>query len=425
MKSVIGYLLLIIGWIQVANAQHQVIKVIEWQGLKKTKASYVARFLAFQVGEKLDSLKIIHSQQQLKNLRIFQDVSFEVKFPHPDSARVLFIVSEILTTLPIFDFGGIKGNVYLQAGLENANWRGNGSFFKIYYQHFNGHSFFWKHYTPFLGATTRWGLRTNLIKLSTLEPAKFRGASPQVVYYNYENIALNASLVYQLNIGKTLEFGAGYQKERFNKNLMKTPPNDTNLYQIINEGILLKSVYSVNRINFKEMAQYGYSNDLYAESVVGNNQFGFFYKVFNETKAFFNPSSRTNLAFRLRVGIASNSRNPFAPFILDSFKNIRGVGNNVDRGTAEITLNSEYRYQLWLNKWGTLQGVVFVDAGTWRTAGGNFSDFTNPAIMQTFTGAGIRLQIPYFNNIVLRADYAIDIRNSRTNGLVIGLGQFF
>jgi outer membrane protein assembly factor BamA len=425
MKLIVRYFLLTIGWLQLANAQDRVVQTIEWQGLKKTKSSYVSRFLAFQIGEKLDSLKIIQTQQQLTNLRIFREVSFEVKFPHPDSAKVIFAVPEILTTLPIFDFGGIKGNIFLQLGLENANWLGNGSFFKIYYQYSNGHSFFWKHYSPFLGTNTRWGLRSNLIKLSTLESAKFREVSSQTTYYNYDNIALNASLVYQIKIGKTLEFGGGYQKERFSKNLMKTPPNDTNLYQLLSEGILLKSVYSVNRINFKGIMQYGFGHDLYAESVIGNSQFGFFYKIFDEMKAFLNPSPRVNLAFRLRVGLASNSRNPFAPFILDSFKNIRGVGNHVDRGTAEITLNAEYRYWFWQNKWGTLQGALFVDAGAWRTAGGNFSDLTNPKIMQTFTGGGVRLQIPQLNNIVLRADYAFDIRNSRINGLVIGLGQFF
>jgi outer membrane protein insertion porin family len=425
MKLIIRYFLGIIVWLQIANAQARVVQTIEWQGLKKTKSSYVSRFLAFQIGEKLDSLKIIQTQQQLMNLRIFREVSFEVKFPHPDSAAVVFVVSEILTTLPIFDFGGIKGNIFLQVGLENANWLGNGSFFKVYYQHSNGHSFFWKHYSPFLGANTRWGLRTNLIKLSTLESAKFRGVSPQTTYYNYDNIALNASLVYQIKIGKTLEFGGGYQKERFRKNLIKTPPNDTNLSQLLNEGILLKSVYSVNRVNFKGMMQQGFSHDLYAETVIGNSQFGFFYKIFDEMKAFLAPSPRVNWGFRLRVGLASNSANPFAPFILDSFKNIRGVGNHVDRGTAEITLNVEYRYRLWQNKWGALQAALFVDTGAWRTAGGSFSDLTNPRIMQTFTGGGARLQIPQLNNIIFRADYAFDIRNSQTNGLVIGLGQFF
>jgi outer membrane protein assembly factor BamA len=425
MKSLLRYLLCAALWIQVIKAESQVIKAIEWQGLKKTKRSYISRFLTFQVGEELDSAKILTTRQQLLNLRIFREVSFEVKAADTGFVTVAFIVPEIITTVPILDFGGIKGNLFLQAGLENAHWLGNGSFFKIYYQHSNGHSFFWKHYTPFLGANTRWGLRTNLIRLSTLEPAKFRGTSLQTAYYDYENFAVNASLVYQFEVGKTLEFGGGYQFEKFVKNTARTPSGDTNLNTLSDDGILLKSVYSVNRVNFKGVAEKGFNHSLYAESVVGNRQYGFFFKVFDEFKIFLNPADKVTWAFRARVGIASNSQNPFAPFILDSFKNIRGVGNHVDRGTAEITLNIEHRYQFWRKKWGILQSVLFVDAGSWRTAGGGFSDLADTQIMQTFAGGGLRFHIPQLNNMALRADYAFDCRKPKVNGLVIGLGQFF
>jgi hypothetical protein len=41
--------------------------------------------------------------------------------------------------------------------------------------------------------------------------------------------------------------------------------------------------------------------------------------------------------------------------------NIRGVGNIIDRGTAAIVLNTEYRYTLYEKGWFSLKGNTFID----------------------------------------------------------------
>ena len=51
-----------------------------------------------------------------------------------------------------------------------------------------------------------------------------------------------------------------------------------------------------------------------------------------------------NLAMRLRLAISTNNDTPFAPFVVDSHVNLRGVGNRIDRGTAQVVFNSEYRH---------------------------------------------------------------------------------
>ena len=79
-----------------------------------------------------------------------------------------------------------------------------------------------------------------------------------------------------------------------------------------------------------------------------------------------------NLAMRLRLAISTNNETPFAPFVVDSHVNLRGVGNRIDRGTAQVVFNAEYRHTVYnLNRWAG-QLVAFSDIGTWRNPGGTF-----------------------------------------------------
>ena len=128
---------------------------------------------------------------------------------------------------------------------------------------------------------------------------------------------------------------------------------------------------------------------------------------------------------RLRIGIANNDNTPFAPFVADSYTNIRGIGNRIDRGTAQVVINAEYRRTLLENKkWGA-QAVVFSDTGTWRNPGGQLKDLVNPDQFRQFLGGGFRLIYNKVYGAVLRVDYGVDIFNPSERGLVIGLGQYF
>ena len=116
---------------------------------------------------------------------------------------------------------------------------------------------------------------------------------------------------------------------------------------------------------FRNRFSYGFTlhssgdNDLLRNFFIGRNDFEYFKRV----------GSRGNWANRLRIGMATNSTTPFAPFALDNQLNIRGVGNVVDRGTASVVINTEYRYTLYEKGWFALQGNTFVDAGTWQVPG--------------------------------------------------------
>jgi outer membrane protein insertion porin family len=130
-----------------------------------------------------------------------------------------------------------------------------------------------------------------------------------------------------------------------------------------------------------------------------------------------------NLATRLRLGLSTNEDTPFAPFVLDSYLNIRGVGNRVDRGTGSIVTNLEYRHTIFDDRMFAAQAVGFIDFGTWRKPGGDFSDFSKTENMKAFGGLGLRVIYKRAFDTMLRIDYGYDY--NRSGGFVVGIGQYF
>jgi hypothetical protein len=127
----------------------------------------------------------------------------------------------------------------------------------------------------------------------------------------------------------------------------------------------------------------------------------------------------------LRVGLSSNDKSPFAPFALDNNLNIRGVGNIIDRGTGVIVLNTEYRKTLYEKGWFVLQGNAFIDSGSWRQPGGNFSDFVASDNFRVYPGIGLRVIHKTIFNATFRIDYGFGITKNASNGIVFGIGQYF
>ena len=137
-------------------------------------------------------------------------------------------------------------------------------------------------------------------------------------------------------------------------------------------------------------------------------------------------NKRGNWASRLRLAASiGNEDSPFAPFSLDNQLNIRGVGNTVDRGTAAIVLNTEYRHTLYEKNWFVLQSNVFIDAGTWRNPGQSISELFDGSTARLYPGLGVRFIHKRIFNAVFRLDYGFGVTRNGTNGIVFGIGQYF
>lgn len=101
------------------------------------------------------------------------------------------------------------------------------------------------------------------------------------------------------------------------------------------------------------------------------------------------------------------------------------MGNVIDRGTAVLLLNTEYRQTIFEKDWFVLQGNAFVDSGTWRTPGGAISDFWDSENIRVYPGLGIRFIHKRIFNAIFRIDYGYGITKDATHGLVFGIGQYF
>jgi outer membrane protein assembly factor BamA len=365
-------------------------------------------------------LQIINDIQRLYNLRLFSDITFTITAT--DKGKIIeFQFTELFTLLPIVSFGGVSDNFWFQVGALDYNLMGRGHTFGGYYRYYDRHSFALFLKAPFL-FNNRWGLVVDFAKFSTLEPAYISG---DVVDYRVDRWNFTSSIVYNFSIYNSLEFGGGYLFERYAKN--NFPENRILPVPSFREftKYLIKLMLRNDYINYNYQYLKGFANDLNLESIATVGYNDLFWKVLNITRIFFRIGDNGNLAFRLRLGISTNEDSPFVPFVLDNYINVRGSGNRVSRGTAEITINSEYRHTLWENYLGALQGVVFMDMSAWRPAAGSFSEMFEDKNNVTFGGLGLRLFLKKFYNFIIRVDYGFSVTGNRGRGIVFGAGQYF
>lgn len=396
----------------------QTIKTINFEGLQKTKPPYLNQFLSFEVGDELDSAKLKETKQRLINLEMFADVSYEVE-QSAKGVTITFQMEELFTLLPIFNFGGIEENFWFQIGASEVNLSGRGNKLTSYYQYYDRSSFA-THLTFDRIKQSPWGVNINLIKWSTLEPLFFNG---NTVEYEYDNYTVGGDAIRHITFRDRIEFGLAYFMEdyqKFTEGSFEGAPEKVNKHKVLGKLRLIH-----NRVDYHFFYLNGWHNQLNLQTVQSFDNDPAFYIIFNDLKRFIRINEHGNFASRLRLGLSSNEESPFAPFVLDSYVNIRGVGNRVDRGTGAIILNAEYRHSFIDQRKLAIQGVLFSDSGSWRTPGGDFSDFTDSNNFVLFAGGGFRLIHKKIFNAIFRVDYGINLQQPEVSGFVLGIGQYF
>ena len=394
---------------------------LQFEGLKRTKQSHAARFLQTTIGDSLDTLRLLEDAQRLRNLTAFANAEFRLDTT-PEGVGVTFKVTENHTFFPIINFGGVRGNFWYQIGFTDANYLGRGMQLTAFYLNNNGRSNFQLYYRlPYLRGS-RWGITGNLFRFASEEPFYFPEGTAT---YSFENYSIGGTAFYEFELNRhTLEAGGLFFVERHRLQEGQTPPPNAPA-QLEQPKMLFKIMHRFNRVNYHFFYRSGFDNLTRYETVYALQDRTWFHILFSDTHYYRRYGNRGNLALRLRLGISTNSNSPFAPFILDSQFNIRGSGNRVDRGTATLTLNAEYRHTLFESNSFAAQLVAFSDFGTWRQPGGTFSDLINANNFRHFAGGGIRLIYKKAWDAILRVDYGVDLYNEQERGFVIGLGQYF
>ncbi len=392
------------------------IHSLRFDGLTKTNPYYLEQFVVSAPGAPLDTLVIAEDIQRLRNLRIFYDVRSRVEVAG-NKATVVFECSELLTLLPIINFGGINENFWYQLGLTEHNWMGRGHTIGGFYRYYDRHSFAIYTHLPYL-VKQRWGLIADITHNATVEPLQF-GAD--FINVNVDRNAYLGFIQFNPTMEMAFSFGGGYLLETYRQRESTDRFPDSLDFK----KYLIKVGFDQQTLDYHLHYLSGFSNQLIVESVLTEGDPTTFWKVLNISRFYARPWPTGNLAFRLRTGISTNKVSPFVPFVIDSYLNVRGSGNRISRGTAELTLNSEYRQTFMQNHIGAIQGVAFLDLSAWRPAGSTVKEMWKAENNVSFTGAGLRIHLRKLNNFVFRLDYGFSLTTEGQRGVVFGAGQYF
>ena len=405
------------------------IHSISFEGLKKSKESYLSQEMVSRVGLTVTDSLLREDVQRLKNLNSINNAEYRI-VESGNLTSIVFEVSEVRTLLPIFNFGGITNNIWFQVGAADINWNGTGQILSAsYLNNDNRHSANLFFQVPEI-KNSGWGFSASIATWRSFEPLFFNDLT---INYNYGNDSAGLSLIRKFGFNRYLEFGGTA--------FIETYSISSDQLSLVAEGIAPERVSQkkiLGKVLYKEdfLKQHFFYTDGFAWSLLYQSVYNtldqtLFNSLQLETKYFKRIGKKVNLANRVRIGLATNDNSPFAPFVADSHVNIRGIGNRIDRGTAQMIVNTEFRYSIhdktmWPHNkdWG-VQLVGFADVGTWRNPGGSLSQLVDPDQFRLFFGGGFRVIYNKVFGAVLRVDYSVDVLDTNIHGIVIGFGQYF
>lgn len=343
---------------------------------------------------------------------------------HPNvegSVEVIYGIEENFTLIPFASVYTSNDDEFaFRVGLQEFNAFGQNITLGGFYQYDIFNSIGAHIRAPYL-LGRKWGLALNYQDLTTQEPVFLENGTAD---YKYNNESFEVLGLYQFNFKNRVEFGVNFFTEDYEYISGATDPN-VPLELRVNKH-LLKFIYNYDGLRYYYQYLQGFRSTLNLQYVnTADERLPEFWIGFNDFSYFQRIGAKGNWATRLRLGLSSNLDTPFAPFAVDNNLNIRGVGNTIDRGTAAIVLNTEYRHTLIEKNWFVLQSNVFIDGGTWRNPGGDFSDFGDDQNLRIYPGIGVRFIHKKIFNAIFRIDYGHGITSQASRGVVFGIGQYF
>lgn len=417
------YILLVFLFFTVFQMQSQTVKNITFKGNKKTKSETLKKLIILKEGDRLDSLIIADDAVLLSRLPAFNKVDVKVDESLDGNYHVVFKVEETNTVIPEINFWTAANQQFTyQLGIKEFNFLGENKQIGGFYRNNGFHSFSLNYKDPLLFGNQT-GASLTFQSLTSLEPLYFDNGNS--ADYEFTNTSIEALVFKKLTVAHKVELGVVAFKEKYKYNSGFTS-NDIPR-KLEQDKLLFKLNLSYNRLLYEYQYVDGFRSTLSLQHVtpIEKDQDKFSIAL-NDYYYYKRIKKRGNLATRLRFGIATNNPTPFAPFAVDNNLNIRGVGNIIDRGTAVAVLNVEYRHTLIDKKWFALQTNTFVDAGSWRTAGGDLKEVFEGKEARLHPGLGLRFIHKKVYNAVFRIDYGWSVLNDeKVEGVVFGVGQYF
>ncbi|WP_298505596.1 POTRA domain-containing protein [uncultured Maribacter sp.] len=408
-------------------AQEDIISELKFTGLKRTKESFLKRLIKTKVNTVYDSILVSEDVERLKRLPGIASASYTIT--QDNTTTILeYAIVENFTIIPGLRIATANdGSFSYRISAFEFNLFGNSQLLGGFYEKniFNSYGAFWEH--PFL-FSDKLGVGLSYQDRTTQEPVFFTEGEKD---YRFNSKSLEASLLFSFDFNNEAELGASLVKESYIFEGDNAIPNTP--LSLSADKLIYKAVYRYVDLDIDYQYFDGFISEFtgqyvqFSEGEAPSEDFlGSFTSLRNDFIYYKKVKTRGNWASRLRLAAAfGNNDSPFAPFTLDNQLNIRGVGNTVDRGTAAIVLNTEYRHTFYEKGWFVVQGNAFVDVGSWRNPGENFSQLFDGTSTKLYPGVGFRLTHKKIFNAVFRLDYGFGIGSASTNGIVFGIGQYF
>lgn len=403
-------------------AQDISIVHIEFEGLNRTKESFLRRLVKVQPKSAFD-IKIIETDvERLNRLPGIAKAIYKLDKTNPEAYILIYEIVENFTIIPgVRAAEANNGDFAFRLSLFEFNFLGENQLIGGFYSRniFDSYGAFWE--APYL-FTNKLGIGVNYQNNVLREPIFF--PNDNTVNYTFTNRTAEVYALYEHDFHNNFQLGLRYADQDFD--YIDGIITDEVPERLTAQKWSVLGEYENNHLDIDYQYVSGYRNFTSLEFITGGEgllddelivqtDFQYFKKI----------GSKGNWASRLQLAYASFNESRFAPFALDNQLNIRGAGNSAGRGTGEITLNTEYRHTLYEKGWFVLQSNTFIDAGSWRNPGGNLSDLVDGSTLKVNPGIGIRFVHKRIFNAVIRFDYGFGIGNNATNGFVFGIGQYF
>lgn len=414
------FVFIIITIICTLQSAAQIIDKIEFEGTIKTSESYLKSLMTSQNGDLFSDSTWTQDLQFIRNTNLFFDVSYSKRTDN-DSLVLIVHCKESKYLIPIFDLSAIQGNLKVQIGGNNINWLGKGYTLGGFYQYYQRHSAKIYNVCPrHLNGKT--GHELIIGSNSTIEPLYFEEGKRN---FKYDNYALSIGGYYWITNFHRISLGGMLMKEDY-ENIDEDIGSFPLGYALSLKKYQIRTFFEYKRVNLSHQLFEGFYCKLYTEYIKTKDyQEATFLKFIANVKYFLKIGSAGNLASNIVFGVATNNNSPFSPFVLDSYTNVRGIGNRVARGTAQGIINLEYRHTIWTTNLFFLQSNIYADYGALRTPGQKLTTMFESENSYLYTGLGLRLQTRKVFNVVFRFDYGRSVKQSKSNGFVFGINQFF
>ena len=402
----------------------KIVDQIEFLGIKKLNLGFLEQILMTQVGDTLDLEILAEDEAQLRRLSAVSTTQRQIILTRKDTNRVkiIFEITERRTCLPLIGIGGIKDNFWFLLGLSEFNLAGKNQTLSAQFLLNDGLPNFQVYYQNRRIRGSKWGFSAEIKRAASEEPLFFTEAT---VNYRYANFGVGINGIYSFSPSRHLSAGFQFFEEDYLKlgpGPLSDLPGPNRLRPL---KWLTNARYQGNKINYDYFYLSGHQTSASLQWVITFGESQHFTSLILEGSKFWRPFKTGNVAARLRFGLSNNDPSPFVPFVLDSQFNLRGVGNRVDRGTAQLVLNLEYRQTIFaIGAWAS-QLVLFSDLGSWRDPGGSLNDLADKDQFRQFVGMGIRIINNKFFLATLRLDYGVDLYDGQQRGFVLGMGQYF